>query len=214
MTRPKVLILACGALARELQTLLRVNGLTNVTVEYLSASLHNRPEHICGLLRQRLTNVRHSFDRVLLGYADCGTSGEIDLVCAEFDAERLPGSHCYDFYLAPGRFDALQEEEPGTFYLTDYLATHFDRLIFDGLGIERHPELFELYFANYERVVYLAQTGTGKTMAAAVSAAGRLGLPLTTIDAGWGQLGDRVAQLSTSKWSPAEAPSMSVAISK
>ena len=214
MTRPKVLILACGALARELQTLLRVNGLTNVTVEYLSASLHNRPEHICGLLRQRLTNVRHSFDRVLLGYADCGTSGEIDLVCAEFDAERLPGSHCYDFYLAPGRFDALQEEEPGTFYLTDYLATHFDRLIFDGLGIERHPELFELYFANYERVVYLAQAGTSKNMAAAVSAAGRLGLPLTTVDAGWGQLGDSVAHLSTSQWSPDEARSMSVAISK
>ena len=97
--------------------------------------------------------------------------------------------------------------------MTDYLATHFDRLIFDGLGIERHPELFELYFANYERVVYLAQAGTGKTIAAALSAAGRLGLPLTTIDAGWGQLGDTVAQLSISKWSPAEAPSMSVAIS-
>lgn len=196
MTRPSVLVLACGALARELEAAFKVNGVSNVKVEYLSAALHNRPERICEMLRTRLASVRRSFDRVFLGYADCGTGGEIDSVCAEFDAQRLPGAHCYEFYLPPGAFNALHDEEPGSFYLTDFLATHFDRLVVETLGIEKHPELLDIYFANYKRVVFISQAGSVKASTAAASAARRLGLPLKTIEAGWGQFGDSVAAFS------------------
>ena len=196
MTRPSVLVLACGALARELEAAFKVNRVDNVKVEYLSAALHNRPERICEMLRTRLASVRRSFDRVFLGYADCGTGGEIDSVCAEFDAQRLPGAHCYEFYLPPGAFNALHDEEPGTFYLTDFLATHFERLVVETLGIEKHPELLDIYFANYKRAVFISQGGSAKASAAAASAARRLGLPLKTIEAGWGQFGDSVAAFS------------------
>ena len=194
MTQPRILVLACGALAREIKALVAVNGIENVNVEYLPASLHNRPEKICEQLRQRLEQAR-DFDRVFLGYADCGTAGDIDRLCAEFQIKRLPGSHCYEFYLGPGSFDRLHDEEPGTFYLTDYLAKHFDRLVFEILGIDDHPELFDLYFANYRRVVFLTQDNSSETREAASAAARRLGLPLLTIPTGWGQLETSISEV-------------------
>ncbi|MBA52585.1 MAG: hypothetical protein CL456_10820 [Acidimicrobiaceae bacterium] len=214
MSEQSVLILACGALAREIKSLLRVNGLKNVEVEYLPASLHNRPERICGQIRARLERALSEFDRVLLGYADCGTGGEIDRLCSEFQIERLPGSHCYEFYLEAGRFDQLHEEEPGTFYLTDYLAKHFDRLIFKTLGIDEHPELFGLYFDNYRRVVHLTQENAAECHEAAAAAAGRLGLPLRTIFTGWGRLETSVFEAVHGKDERNSLPTVPVTISQ
>ena len=212
MSEPSVLILACGALAREIKSLVRVNGFENVEVEYLPASLHNRPERICGQIRARLERALAEFDEVLLGYADCGTGGEIDRLCSEFQIERLPGSHCYEFYLEAGRFDRLHEEEPGTFYLTDYLAKHFDRLIFKTLGIDEHPELFDLYFGNYRRVVHLTQEDAVEYREAAAAAAKRLGLPLHTIFTGWGQLETSVSQAAKGDGDLDSFPTVPVAI--
>lgn len=214
MSAPSVLVLACGALARELNALLKVNDLTNAKVECLPAALHNRPELIPGLLRKRLVEVQGSYDQVLVGYADCGTGGEIDRVCTEFDVERLPGSHCYEFYLPAGAFEVLHYDAPGTFYLTDYLATHFERLVIDGLGIAEHPELFDAYFGNYQKVVFISQTGEAKESAAAASAATRLKLPLEIVEAGWGQLGVSVAALSSEKNIAADEASTPVMVSR
>lgn len=214
MSEQAVLILACGALAREMKSLVTVNGIKNVEVEYLPASLHNRPERICGHIRERLERALPEFDQVLLGYADCGTGGDIDRLCSEFQIERLPGAHCYEFYLEAGRFDELHEEEPGTFYLTDYLAKHFDRLVFETLGIDDHPELFGVYFDNYRRVVHLTQENAREYREAAAAAADRLGLPLRTIFTGWGQLETSVLKASQSKGNRDVRPPVPVAINQ
>ena len=153
-----VLLIACGALAREIKALRRLGGWDHVTVHCLPAELHNRPEEIPGAVRETLQEFAGRFSSFFVAYADCGTGGRLDAVLAEFDAERLPGSHCYEFFSGAEVFAELHEQELGTFYLTDFLVRHFDRLVMRGLGLDRHPELMPLYFGNYQRVVYLAQT--------------------------------------------------------
>jgi len=192
MNEPRALFLGCGALAREVNDILALNQMSNVTVEYLPGSLHNRPEKIADQLRHRLEEEAGNYDTVLVGYGDCGTGGAIDKVCSDYGIERLPGSHCYEFYLPPGVFDRIHSEDPATFYLTDYLVRHFDRLVFDALGINQHPELLDLYFGNYERILYLAQTRDPLLAAAAEVAAERLDLPLTINETGYGQLGNAI----------------------
>ena len=206
MNQPRVLFLGCGALAREVSAILQLNQGLDIEVEYLPASLHNRPERISGELRRRLALHASKYDRILLGYGDCGTGGEIDAVCDEYEIERLPGSHCYEFYLPPGRFEELHAENPATFYLTDYLAKHFDRLVFQVLGIDLHPELLDLYFGNYERVLYLAQVAEPELVAAAHHAADRLGLPLVIEATGYGQLAGSLERSVPSPMPPAALP--------
>ncbi len=176
MSRP--LVLACGALVRELRAVLGRDGLADqVDVEFLPAPLHNRPERIVPAIEARLA--AEPIDRrVFLGYADCGTGGLLDGYIESTDRliTRLPGSHCYEFFAGGDRFAALHEEELGSFYLTDYLAKHFDALIWQGLGLDRHPELRDLYFGSYRRVVLLTQTGSEAVIAAGEHAAERLGL--------------------------------------
>ncbi|MDE0873468.1 MAG: DUF1638 domain-containing protein [Acidimicrobiales bacterium] len=189
MTKPpRLLVLGCGALAREFSELLKLNGLAEVTLEFLPAALHNRPENIPIQVRERLEIAVHKYDKILLGYGDCGTGGGLDALCDEFNVVRLPGAHCYEFYLDGGVFEALHDSEPATFYLTDYLAKHFDRLVFDGLGITSHPELLEIYFGNYKRVVFLTQTDSVELRAHALRAATKLGLPLEVTATGYGQM--------------------------
>ncbi len=183
-----ILVIACGALARELRDLTQIHDVGDITVECLPAQLHNRPEKIPGLLRTRLEAAKHAYDHILVGYADCGTGGLLDAVCEEFGVERLPGSHCYEFFAGHQRFAAINDDDPTAFYLTDYLAKHFDRLIMDGLGITAHPELRDTYFGNYTRMVLLAQTGDPAVDAAAEEAAARLGLPLERVETGYGEL--------------------------
>ena len=193
---PRVLIIACGALARELFDVLAANELRNVSVTCLPASFHNEPDRIPEAVRARIREARDSYDTILVGYADCGTGGLLDRVCAEEGVDRLPGAHCYELFAGREAFAALHEREPGTFYLTDYLAKHFDRLVIAGLGLDRHPELAEAYFGNYRRLVYLAQTDDPDREAAARAAADRLGLAFELRRTGYGDLGASVVTLA------------------
>ncbi len=227
---PRTLVIACGALARELLAIAELNGLDNVTVECLPAALHNRPKEIPDAVRARIRRARAGtpdrsagrseladadlvdgevrvtgggvdaeradFDRILVGYADCGTGGLLDRVCEEEGVERLPGAHCYEFFATAERFARLQDHEMGSFYLTDFLVKHFDRLVWEGLGIDRHPELLPMYFGNYTRLVYLAQVDDPTLVERAEAAAGRLGLTLTVERTGYGELASSVVEFT------------------
>ncbi len=184
----RALVIACGALARELTALIAANGLQQVSVQCLPADLHNRPEKIPGAVRDKIRAARGEFDDVLVAYADCGTGGLLDRVLEEEGVERLPGAHCYEFYAGSPDFAALAEAEPGSFYLTDFLVRHFDRLVIRELGIERHPELAPQYFGNYRRLVYLAQREDPQLIAQARQAAARLGLAFEHRFTGYGDL--------------------------
>lgn len=196
MAVPKVRIIACGAIARELVEVLRLDGLDNVSVECLPPELHNRPERIVGALRARITAARADHDRILVGYADCGTGGLLDVLCAEEGVTRLPGAHCYELFAGREEFAALHEREPGTFYLTDYLVRNFDRLVIEGLGIAAHPELETIYFGNYRRLVHLAQSDDEALAERGRMAAARLGLVHERRSTGTGQLRAAVRQVA------------------
>lgn len=177
---PRPFVLACGALARELRAVLDADGLSDaVDVTYLPAPLHNRPERIVPEIEDRLRDVDPSRP-VLLAYADCGTGGRLDafVAASERDIERLPGAHCYELFTGGERFASIHEHELGTFFLTDFLAKHFDALVWAGLGLDRHPELRDAYFGSYRRVVLLTQTGDASVLASAERAAALLGLDL------------------------------------
>jgi hypothetical protein len=185
------LVIACGALARELVSVTR--QLPNVEVACLPAELHNRPGGIPGAVRGRIADAREEgFDRIFVAYADCGTGGLLDRVLADEKVERLPGAHCYEFYAGSAAFERLHAEEVGTFYLTDFLARNFERLVWRGLGLDRHPELLPDYFGNYRRVVYLAQTDDPLLDEAARAAATRLGLAYERRATGLGDLASSV----------------------
>jgi hypothetical protein len=170
------LIIACGAIARELKVLLRAPELRHLALVCLPAELHNRPERIPEAVREVVSREENRYERLFVAYADCGTGGQLDRVLAEFGIDRLPGAHCYEFFAGSSLFASLHEEEPGTFYLTDFLVRHFERLVVEGLGLDRHPQLLTTYFGNYKRVVYLAQQPTPALEGAARDCAERLGL--------------------------------------
>jgi hypothetical protein len=171
----KVLILACGALAHDILAVLRASQWTHVAVQCLPADLHNRPQLIPEKVRAAI-HANRRYAHIFVAYADCGTGGELDRVLREEGVERIPGAHCYEFFAGSQLFNTLSAEEPGTFYLTDFLARHFDRLVIKGLGLDMNPELLPLYFGNYRRVVYLSQSDSPELLALATDAAARLDL--------------------------------------
>jgi hypothetical protein len=183
-----VLLIACGALAREIKAIQRMGGWEHVTMHCLPAELHNTPDQIPGAVRKILSELGPNFGSTFVAYADCGTGGRLDKVLGEFDVERLPGAHCYEFFSGAQAFAELHEEELGTFYLTDFLVRHFDRLVIRGLGIDRHPELMPLYFGNYKRVVYLSQTKLPALEAEARKCAEKLSLEFEHYYTGLSQL--------------------------
>ncbi len=134
-------MIACGALAHELVELQRRNQWRHVRIQCLPAELHNTPERIPERVREAVLKYRAQFQQVFVAYADCGTGGQLDSVLESLGVERLPGAHCYEFFSGSDPFRALADAEPGTFYLTDFLTRHFDRLVKKGLGLDRHPEL-------------------------------------------------------------------------
>jgi hypothetical protein len=182
------LVIACGALARELVDVVRLNGWTHLAITCLPAKLHNRPERITDAVRAKIIANRGRYRRILCLYGDCGTGGRLDEMLAEESIERIDGAHCYAFYAGLDEFGAMMEEEIGTFFLTDYLVRFFDRLVIEGLGLDRHPELLGDYFGHYRRVVWLAQAPDAELEAGAVSAAAKLGLPLERRVTGLGGL--------------------------
>ena len=198
-TRPGTLVLACGALAREIAALRAANDWRDVAVRYLAPELHNRPERIPDAVERVVRETAGDFARVIVGYADCGTAGGLDAVIARLseelgvEIERIPGVHCYEFYAGSEVFAALSDAEPGTFYLTDFLVRHFERLVIRGLGIDRHPELHAMYFGNYRRVIYLGQKATAADQLAAEAIARRMNLAYEFHLTGYGGLGASLA---------------------
>jgi len=188
--RPRTLLIACGALAWEITELLERNGWDHMTVQCLPAHWHNTPQKIPDAVRAKIRDNRDRFDRMFVLYGDCGTGGLLDDVLREEGVDRIPGPHCYQFYAGRAAFEAMHDAQPGTFYLTDYLVRHFDRLVIEGLGLDRHPQLRDDYFGNYTRLVYLAQTDDPALDAKAADAARRLGLAFERRATGYGELAD------------------------
>ena len=183
-----ILIIACGALAQEIVQLQALNGWNHLHLKCLDAELHNRPHLIAGKLREKIAQHRNEYNNIFVAYADCGSGGEIDRVLEDENIERLPGAHCYSFFAGEQRFKEISEQELGSFYLTDFLAKHFERLVIKGLKLDQHPELRDQYFGNYTRVVYLSQEDNPSLRSLAKNAALFLGLDFEHEHCGYGDL--------------------------
>jgi Protein of unknown function (DUF1638) len=199
----EVLVIGCGALAREIVALRRANGWTALDVRCLPAELHNRPERIAPAVHAEIRANRGRYRTIFVAYGDCGTGGRLDAVLNEENVERLPGAHCYEFFAGAPTFAALAEAEPGTFYLTDFLLKNFDRLVTRGLGLDRHPELASEYFRHYRKLVYLAQTRAADADGRARRIAQDMGLTYELRYSGYGELGTRLRALLAREERPA-----------
>jgi hypothetical protein len=189
----KTVLVACGALAREVLALKESNGWA-VDVLGVPALLHNEPERITEAVLQRIRQARQDYERVIVVYGDCGTGGMLDRMLESEGVERVAGPHCYEMY-AGETFHQIMSQAPGTFFLTDYLLISFDHLVLEGLGLDRYPELRQDYFKNYTRVVYLAQRQDAQMEDRARWAAASLGLPLEIHFTGYGELERRLKEL-------------------
>ena len=192
----KILVIACGALAKEITALIRMNNWTHLQMRYLPAKLHNEPNKIPKYIRKYLENAQNKFSRIFVGYADCGTGGQLDTLLEEFGVQRLPGAHCYEFFTSTHNFSKMLEDEPGSFFLTDFLVKSFEKLIWQGLKINSHPELLKIYFRHYKRLVYLAQTESKELQTQAQEIAKRLGLSYSYRFNGYGGLSPALSDLA------------------
>jgi hypothetical protein len=205
-TRRGILIIACGALAREIAALRRMNNWTALDVRCLPAELHNRPERIAPAVRDEIRLQGSRYRTIFVAYGECGTAGQLDAVLQEAGVERIPGAHCYEFLAGAHTFAQLCEAEPGTFYLTDFLLRHFDRLVIRGLGLDKHPELAGEYFRHYRKLVYLAQTRAPAAIERARQIAQRMGFEFEHRFTGYGGLGERLGTLVSGQGRPAWQP--------
>ena len=187
----KTAFILCGALAREVLDIIARRGWA-VDVFGIPAIVHMRPERIAPEVERKLRAIRADYDRVLVVFGDCGSRGALDALLAGEGLERLDGPHCYEMYGGP-LFDTLMDEEPGTFFLTDFLVRGFRGTIWHGLGLDRYPQLLDDYFANYRRLVYLTQSEQPELLAKAETIAATLRLPLDVRHTGYGQLETRLA---------------------
>ena len=176
MPPQSALVIACGALAKEITTLIDINQWSHMRVQCVPAKIHNTPEQIPDAVRSLIHKARDKYAHIYIAFADCGTGGLLDTVIREENVERLPGAHCYEFFAGSEAFSEISDDELGTFYLTDFLARHFDRIIIEELGIAKHPELRDMYFGNYKKLIYLAQTDNPELMQMAQDAASKLNL--------------------------------------
>lgn len=184
----KVLLLACGALGREIVDLIERNRWTAFDLQCLPAKWHNTPDRIVPALREKIREAKPRYESIFVLYGDCGTGGDIDKLLAEEGIERLEGPHCYAFFSGQETFAKTADDDLTAFFLTDYLARHFDKLIWEGLGMDRHPELLPLYFGNYTKIVFLAQTRNEELAKKAMAAAKKLGLDYEYRYTGYGEL--------------------------
>ena len=184
----RVLLIACGALAREILDLKAANGWTHLDLTCLPAKYHLYPEKITQAVRDAVAKHRNSYDSIFVVYADCGTGGLLEAACKEMGVEMIAGPHCYSFFEGNDRFAAQAEEEFTTFYLTDFLVRQFDAFIWKPMGLDRHPELRDMYFGNYEKLVYQAQTEDDALTAKARTCAEKLGLTFERRFTGYGDL--------------------------
>jgi hypothetical protein len=187
-------VVACGALAAHIREIAARRG-WQLTIRPLPAALHNRPERIKGEVERALAAPAAQGSRVILAYADCGTYGALDELNESAGVRRLPGLHCYDLYAGEDAIAEMFHVEPGTYLLTDYLVSTFDRTVIASLGLDRYPELWTDYFGHYTRLVWLAQRPTPALETAAAQIAARFNLPLTRIDTGTRRLETALAEL-------------------
>jgi hypothetical protein len=187
-------IIACGAIAQPVAEVVERHG-WSVDVHPLPPLLHNHPEQIAGEVEPLVVALAGSYETVAIAYADCGTYGALDEVCARHGVRRLEGLHCYDVYGGADRMRSMLEEQPGTYVLTDFLVKSFRRTVVQELGLDRHPELRDDYFRHYTRVVWLAQDPDDELQRLAEDAAAVLGLPLTVLDVGLQGLDDSMREL-------------------
>jgi hypothetical protein len=187
-------VIACGALAGHLRDI-AARRHWPVEVHPLPASMHNRPERIAPAVTDLARSLRERGLRVAIGYADCGTYGALDELCAELQISRLRGLHCYDVLGGAERVRSLLEREPGTYLLTDYLVRSFERTVLTGLGLDRHPQLWTDYFGHYRRLVWLAQERDAELDSRAAAIAAQFGLPMRIVDVGTGGLERELAAL-------------------
>ena len=184
--RPSTLIICCGAVAREVVALVRDNGWDHVQITCLPANLHNTPQAISEGVRAKIRANRSSFSNILVLYSDCGSGGRIQAMLDEEGVEGIGGAHCYEVFAGSESFRQMMAEEPGSFFLTDFLARHFDKLVFRGLGLDRFPQLRDTYFGKYKKIVYLAQTEDAELKRRAEAAAASIGLTFETRYTGYG----------------------------
>ena len=193
-TRATVALVACGALAQPAADIVARRGWP-VSVHPLPPLLHNHPHLIADEVRTLALSLAERFDSVAVAYADCGTYGALDAVCAELGLRRLPGLHCYDLFAGESRLASFLDDQPGTYLFTDFLVRSFERTVVRELGLDRHPELRDDYFGHYTRVVWLAQEPDDELRALAEAAAARIGLPLTVVETGDSRLEAALADL-------------------
>ena len=182
----RVLLIACGALAREILAINQANGLDHLDLQCLPAILHNHPERIVPAVREAVTKYRDRYDSIFVVYADCGTGGQLHAACADMGIEMVAGPHCYSFFEGNEAFAA--QDEMTAFYLTDFLVRQFDAFVWEPLGLSKHPQLRDMYFGNYEKLVYQAQTEDAALTAKAQDCADRLGLAFERRFTGYGDL--------------------------
>lgn len=182
----------CGALAREILAITRLRG-WDVDVYGIPAIDHMYPERITPHVERKFLAIRERYDHVLVVYGDCGSRGALDAFLTEHALERIEGPHCYEMY-GGALFSELMEEEPGTFFLTDFLVRGFRGTVWHGLGLDRHPELLDEYFRNYRRLVYMTQAADDELHAKAAEIAATLALPLEIRHTGYGSLEQRLAE--------------------
>jgi len=185
-------LVICGALGAEVKKIVDKRG-WDVDVYGVSALLHLYPARIVDEIRERLRALRPDYDNLVVVYGECGMTGKLEAVLEEFGAVRLPGPHCYEMYAGAERFAEIADTRPATFFLTDWLVRNFDRAVKKGLGLDRHPELKQMLFGNYESVLYLRQASNPILAEKADAVAAYLELPLEVWDVGLGELEDRLA---------------------
>lgn len=190
----RVLLIACGALAREIVDLTERNNWQGFDIQCLPAKWHNTPQFIVPALREKIFAAKHKYQKIFVLYGDCGTGGQLDALLEEQGVERLDGPHCYAFYSGNSAFAAKADDDMTVFYLTDYIARYFDKLIWHGLGLDRHPELLPDYFQHYTKVVFLAQTKDEELEQKAKAAAQKLGLDYEYRFTGYGELETEMAK--------------------
>lgn len=193
-TSQKVQVIACGAIAREILAVVRINSLDHIDLHCLPAIYHAYPQKIVPELEKAIAQARaDGFGKIFIGYADCGTGGDLDRLCEREGIERLSGPHCYSFFSGNEEFAARADEDVTSFYLTDFLARQFESFVIQPLGLDRHPELKDMYFGNYRKVVYLSQEEEPVLQEKAMWAAEYLGLAYEYRFTGYGDLARELA---------------------
>ena len=191
-----VKVIGCGMIAREILDICRLNGLDHISLTCLPADYHHHPDKIAPAVDRAIARARdEGFERVFIAYADCGTGGALDTVCEKYGVERIAGPHCFSFYIGNADFDASGDAFMTTFFMTDFLARHFETFLLRPLGLDRHPELRDDYFGHYERLLYIAQTDDPVLTENARAAARHLGLAFERRFTGYGDLKTTLAGL-------------------